>query len=213
MSKTVDTVVTWGLCSGCGVCAGLCPTGVLKMTTLQNGDLAATVSGQCRKKCQVCLNVCPFASSYHDPRSENVELFGNNPKKGFIFNENIGWHLRSVVGYSLVDKPMLSMISNVGANISKKLATVNIISTWILGVIVAIPLLCFPEVVQLAFGSDYDTRNFKVTFSLVILCSSIIIFKSGLARVMVVNNLLWLGFFSNTLWAIILVVSASFLVQ
>ncbi len=109
--------------------------------------------------------------------------------------------------------PLLSMVSNAGPKISDKLGTVNILSSWILGVIVAIPLLCFPEIAQIIFGKEYDTRSFKVTFSLVVFCSSIITFKEGLTRIMVANSILWWGFFSNTFWAIILVVSTVFLVH
>lgn len=113
----------------------------------------------------------------------------------------------------MLSAPLLSMISNAGVNISEKLGTVNILSTWILGVIVAIPLLCFPEVGQMVFGNDYATRSFQVTFSLVVFCTSIMTFKAGLTRIMVANNILWWGFFSNTLWAIILIGSTVFLVH
>jgi O-antigen/teichoic acid export membrane protein len=114
---------------------------------------------------------------------------------------------------NMLGAPLLSMVSNAGANISDKLSVVNILSTWILGVIVAIPLLCFPEIAQLVFGSDYATRNFQVTFSLVVFCTSIMTFKQGLARVLAANNLLWWGFYSNTLWAVILIGSTMFLVH
>ncbi len=114
---------------------------------------------------------------------------------------------------NMLSAPLLSMVSNAGANISGKLGTVNILSTWILGVVFAIPLLCFPEIAQLVFGSDYATRSFQVTFSLVVFCTSIMTFKAGLARVLAANSLLWWGFFSNTFWAIILIGSTVFLVH
>ena len=113
----------------------------------------------------------------------------------------------------MLSAPLLSMVSNAGTNISEKLGTVNILSTWILGVLIAIPLLCFPEVAQMIFGSDYATRSFQITFSLVVFCTSIMTFKAGLARVLVANSLLWWGLFSNTLWAAILIGSTVFLVR
>jgi O-antigen/teichoic acid export membrane protein len=113
----------------------------------------------------------------------------------------------------MLSAPLLSVVSSAGANISEKLGTVNILSTWILGVVFAIPLLCFPEIAQMVFGSDYATRSFQVTFSLVIFCSSIMTFKAGLARVLAANSLLWWGFFSNTFWAVILIASTIFLVR
>jgi O-antigen/teichoic acid export membrane protein len=113
----------------------------------------------------------------------------------------------------MMSAPLLSMISNAGVNISEKLGIINMLSTWILGVIAAIPLLCFPELAQLVFGSSYATRSFKLTYSLVIFCSAIMMFKQGLARVLVANNLLWWGVFSNTLWAVILIGSSAYLVR
>jgi hypothetical protein len=64
----------------------------------------------------------------------------------------------------------------------------------------------------MVFGSDYATRSFQVTFSLVVFCTSIMTFKEGLARVLAANSLLWWGFFSNTFWAAILIVSTIYLV-
>jgi len=113
----------------------------------------------------------------------------------------------------MLTAPLLSMISNAGPKISDKLGTVNILSSWILGVIVAIPLLCFPEIAQTIFGRDYDSHSFQVTFSIVIFYTSIMMFKQGLARTLAANNLLWWGFFSNAFWAIVLFVSAIFLVR
>ena len=114
---------------------------------------------------------------------------------------------------SMLGAPLLSMVSNAGANISDKLGTANILSSWILGVVFAIPLLCFPEIAQGLFGTDFDTHSFTVTFSIVVFYTTVMIFVAGLARAIVARSLLWWGFFSNTLWAIILIGSAVFLIQ
>jgi len=114
---------------------------------------------------------------------------------------------------NMLSAPLLTMLSNRAGSGSGKLGTVNILSTWILGTAVAIPLLCFPEAVQMLFGSDYATHSFKITFSLVVLCSSVMVFKAGLARVLVAESLLWWGFLSNTLWAAILLGTSAFLVR
>jgi len=113
----------------------------------------------------------------------------------------------------MLNAPLLSMVSNAGQHISDKLGTVNILSSWILGVTAAIPLLCFPEIAQALFGSDFNTRSFTVTFSLVVFCTSVMTFKAGLTRVLAANSLLWWGFFSNAFWAIILIGCAVFFVR
>jgi O-antigen/teichoic acid export membrane protein len=114
---------------------------------------------------------------------------------------------------SMLNAPLLAMVSNSGIKISEKLGSMNILSTWILGVIVAIPLLCFPELAEIIFNKGYQSYNFKVTFSIVVLCTTIIMFKAGLARMLTAKSLLWWGFFSNTFWAASLIVLNIFLVQ
>lgn len=113
----------------------------------------------------------------------------------------------------MLNAPLLSMVSNAGIKMPEKLEKANILSTWILGVIVAIPLLCFPELAQIMFSKGYDTYSFKATFSLVVFCTTILMFKAGLARVLTANNLLWWGFLSNACWAAILIVATVFLVH
>lgn len=112
----------------------------------------------------------------------------------------------------MLGAPLLSMVSNAGVNISEKLGTINMLSSWFLGVTIAIPLLSFPELAQLVFGSDYASRSFQITFSLVVFCTTIMMFKQGLSRVLAANNLLWWGFFSNTFWAVTLIGSSVLLV-
>jgi len=114
---------------------------------------------------------------------------------------------------NMLSAPLLSMVSSAGMNVSQKLGTVNILSTWILGVVVAIPLLCFSEGAMVLFGRDYTTRSFQITFSLVVFCTTVIMYKAGLTRVLAARSLLWWGFFSNTFWAVTLISSTYLLVK
>lgn len=114
---------------------------------------------------------------------------------------------------SMLSAPLLSILSSMGAGISKRLATVNMLAAWIVGLVVAVPMLSFPEVATLLFGNEYSSQQFKITFLLVIFCTTIMAYKSGLARVLAVNNLLWWAFISNMLWASILLGLAYILVD
>ncbi|NLX97058.1 MAG: oligosaccharide flippase family protein [Rhodopirellula sp.] len=113
----------------------------------------------------------------------------------------------------MLSAPLLAMITNSGANTSDRLAVANILSSWALGVFAALPLLCFPELAQLAFGSAYNTHAFRVTLALCVFCMSIMTYKAGLSRVLAANSLMWWGFLSNSFWAVILILSALFLVD
>ena len=112
-----------------------------------------------------------------------------------------------------LNAPLLSMISNKGAQMNDKVGRVNILSSWMVGVIPAIPLLCFPEIPQMLFGKDYIGQSFKITFSIIIFYTCIMMFKQGLARTLAANNLMWWGVISNAFWGLILISSALFSVR
>lgn len=130
-----------------------------------------------------------------------------------IFTAAIAFQVLLLFVSGMLSAPLLSMLSNAGPNTTDKLGTVNILSSWILGVIAAIPLLCFPEIAQMIFGRDYQNYTFKVTFSIVVFYTTVMMFAAGMARVLVAKSLLWWGFLSNTFWAIILIGSAAFLIR
>ncbi|MEP5568691.1 MAG: oligosaccharide flippase family protein [Halioglobus sp.] len=108
----------------------------------------------------------------------------------------------------MIGRPLLAIVSNSGNDISDGLGTLNMLSSWVIGVSVAIPLICFPEVIEMFLGEEFATHSFRVTISIVIFYTTIMTFKSGLARVMAARNLLWLGVVSNALWSLILISSA-----
>jgi len=113
----------------------------------------------------------------------------------------------------MLNAPLLSVISSAGTRMSERLGAVNVLSSWIPGVAFAIVLLCFPETAHVLFGDDFASRRFTMTLALVVFCTAIMAFKAGLARALAANNLLWWGFASNLLWAIVLVGSAAFTVR
>jgi coenzyme F420-reducing hydrogenase beta subunit len=63
-----------------------------------NGDLTPHFcDGRCLDKCHICLDVCPFSQGVYNPRERNTQLFSvqSNAK----CNEDIGWHMNSIVGF------------------------------------------------------------------------------------------------------------------
>jgi len=66
-------------------------------------------------------------------------------------------------------------------------------------------LICFPEIMQLFFGSDFGGESAIRTLVLVMGFSCIILYKQGLARVLAARSLLWWGFLSNTVWSAVLI--------
>ena len=58
--QVVSEIVDHDLCIGCGICAGVCPSNILKMGLRLNGDLAPSIDGECPPSCSACLKVSPF---------------------------------------------------------------------------------------------------------------------------------------------------------
>jgi len=80
---------------------------------------------------------------------------------------------------SMLDAPLMSIVANAGENISARLGTVNILSTWFIGVIVAIPLLCFPEIPNAIFGAAFKSKSFTLTFVIVIFTRQLLCIKQA----------------------------------
>lgn len=110
-----------------------------------------------------------------------------------------------------IGAPLLPMLASRDVEHSDRFNRGNILISWIIGVVSAIPLICFPEILGLLFGSQYGDMSPRQTFVLVMCYTCIVMYKQGLARVLVANSLMWWGFLSNLMWAIVLLGSFWFL--
>ncbi|MHC4640592.1 MAG: oligosaccharide flippase family protein [Planctomycetota bacterium] len=112
-----------------------------------------------------------------------------------------------------VGAALLPMLASRDAAQSDRFNRANILISWLLGVIPALPLICFPEIMGLLFGPQYADISARRTLVLVMCYTCIILYKQGLARVLVAHSLMWWGLLSNTMWAIVLMGSFWFLKQ
>lgn len=98
--NVVDQVVLKDRCSGCGVCASICPGKYLTMGFRANGDLTTGWTTQaCQKDCSLCLKVCPFADGVFDPRQLNRHIYASeSPLQGF--HEEVGFFDNAFAGFS-----------------------------------------------------------------------------------------------------------------
>ncbi|MCD4827855.1 MAG: Coenzyme F420 hydrogenase/dehydrogenase, beta subunit C-terminal domain [Candidatus Cloacimonetes bacterium] len=78
--KNIRFVAPSALCTGCGACAGVCPTGAISMTWDDYGDRVACVDESKCTECGLCLRICPgHELDYQQinevsPRQENSQL-------------------------------------------------------------------------------------------------------------------------------------------
>ncbi len=96
--NVVQTIVASDLCIGCGVCAGLCPDGVLSMKFNQYGEYNPVLEKECEKKCGLCLKVCPFSNGNPNEDDIGQELYGHID--GIHHRTETGYYLETYVGYS-----------------------------------------------------------------------------------------------------------------
>jgi coenzyme F420 hydrogenase subunit beta len=92
----VRVVVTDGLCTGCGVCAGICPYEAVSMH-ISNGLFLPKIDEDKCTKCQLCVQTCPGHSV--DFEELNSEIFGQQPEDGLLGN-----FLECYVGHSNDDE-------------------------------------------------------------------------------------------------------------
>lgn len=118
-----------------------------------------------------------------------------------LFNAANQWQgllnfLPGVIGGVLL--PMIA--SQVQTN--HRLEAVNILSSWVLVTIIALPIIAFPEFIALLYGTKYTVTSFYQSLAIMMLVSCILAYKEGIARKLITNNLMWWGFLSNLVWGV-----------
>ena len=114
---------------------------------------------------------------------------------------------------STIGAAFLPMLSTKEGSESAGFRQGNILVSWVIGVLAAVPLICFPEILGYAFGAEFSSVAAKRTLMLVMCSTCIILYKQGLARALTAEGLLWWGLLSNTIWAVLLLGSAWWLTQ
>lgn len=89
MCPKIESVVSAGLCTGCGTCAGICPEECIEITTKNPVPIYDVI--KC-KDCGLCFDVCP-GHSVNFP-AINKQLFGTDKI------EPLGIFKEAYVGYS-----------------------------------------------------------------------------------------------------------------
>lgn len=100
---------------------------------------------------------------------------------------------------------LLPMISSKENKNNHSLETVNVLASWVIVIIIALPLISFPEIIAIFYGQEYFSTIFLQTLSLMMLVSCILSYKDGIGRELVAKNLMWWGFLSNLLWGVLFI--------
>lgn len=109
-----------------------------------------------------------------------------------------------------LDAPLITIM--VKKQLDKRIEKLNLITPWAIGIYIVLPILFFPSIFNIFLSEEYiNDKNFYSTLLLIMLTTTIILYKQGIARIMIVNSLMWFSFFSNLLWGLILLFSFYFM--
>lgn len=113
---------------------------------------------------------------------------------------------------SMLNAPFITtMAKHKNDDIDNSFNRFNIIAPWAIGIVLTLPFLFFPEIGEFVWGQDYAGKDFKLCFVFTMFFNLIMMYKQGIARILSVYNLQWLGVLSNTLWGVTLLTSIWFL--
>lgn len=97
--SNVSEIVRKDICSGCGVCAGVCPVSAIKIEFNRIGEYNPVISDKCTD-CGVCMRVCPFSDQSRNEDVIALKLFSEI--QGIRHKTEVGFYLECFAGYSPV---------------------------------------------------------------------------------------------------------------
>jgi coenzyme F420 hydrogenase subunit beta len=93
-SKTIESVINTGLCTGCGTCIALCPENALELSYNEKKYIyTPKINKEKCINCGICDRTCP--GNKIDFNQLNYEIFGKKPDNIFIGN-----YMNCYIGYS-----------------------------------------------------------------------------------------------------------------
>ncbi len=109
--------------------------------------------------------------------------------------------------------PLLPILANPATSSNTKIQKINVLLAWGLGLIPIFPLMLFPDIIEFLFGDNLSGLDLKLTVAIMLLASSLVLYKQGLARALAIKNLLWWGVLSNLFWVVLMLVFSSMFVS
>jgi len=85
---TIQQVVEDGMCTGCGVCAGICPTEAIGFMWDKYGDYVAYVDEKRCRDCGLCVQVCPGKEINFNQFAQFQDNFAQD---GYSLKQGVGF--------------------------------------------------------------------------------------------------------------------------
>jgi O-antigen/teichoic acid export membrane protein len=133
-----------------------------------------------------------------------INIQGGYVQLGF-FNAANQWGILLSFLPGVIGQVLLPMVAANEKNENEQLETINVFGSWFIVIIIALPLIAFPEIIGFLYGPGYNANIFIQVLALMMFVSCITAYRDGISRKLVVKNLMWWGFLDNIIWAIFLI--------
>ena len=130
-----------------------------------------------------------------------------------IYNATFNFSQLATLLLGIVGQVIYPMaIKNFGKG-NRKFDFINILLPYIIGIIICLPILTFPDVFSQLFGSKYNSSIMYNTTVIVVLFTLINAQKLGVARNFAAGNFMWFSVFSNGFWAVTAILFSFLLIK
>ncbi len=89
----------------------------------------------------------------------------------------------------------------------------NILSPLILGILINLPIILFPEIFGSLFGTKYEGDSFEISLLFLALSNIFVAQMQGIARNFAAADMMWWNVFNNFLWAVAVILLALIFVK
>lgn len=109
---------------------------------------------------------------------------------------------------STIGQAFLPLLSSREGGRSDRLGRGNVLLSWGIGALPALPLLALPELVGAAFGSGFSGLSANRAYTLIILTACLVVYTQALNRGMLARDRVWWLLVGNAFWSVGLVGTA-----
>lgn len=135
-----------------------------------------------------------------------INIPGGYAQLGIFFAAD-QWRIMMAFIPGVIGRVLLPLLASNLNNQNESLESINIFVGWFIVIIIALPLIAFPEIISNFYGASFSSITFTQVLAFLLFVSCIIAYREGIARKLIVKNLMWWGFLDNLLWAVILVMT------
>jgi O-antigen/teichoic acid export membrane protein len=99
---------------------------------------------------------------------------------------------------STLNSPLISLTSNLQASgTGERMQYVNLYGSWYVFLVLAAPVVLFPQLPSLVFGPGFAAHDFHAVSLLLILYCGLLVYYQGVMRMVALHGSLWFGLITN----------------